>query len=169
MQVKLQVVVTCTGYGVAAFGTGGGTLSAINGAIKDPPPKKKECDCEGANEKAASLSLGEAFNILDDNGDGEVTDESCDTVRVLIKEAIDKDKAANAAKTPEECKGSPLPFELAVSLDGVGGFGFGQVVSADRIPKAISANFIHQVTAVEHSVTAQDWVTTVNTIARLSK
>jgi len=159
---------TCTGYGVAAFGNGSGTLSDINGAIK-PIPKKKECDCEGANEKAASLSLEEAFDILDDKGDGEVTDESCDTVRVLIKEAIDKAQADNAAETPEKCKGSPLPFELAVSLDGVGGFGFGQVVSALRVPLAIRTNFIHQVTAVEHSVTAQDWVTTVNTVARLNK
>lgn len=156
----------CTGYGVAAFGSGGGTLSDINTAITKKTTKKKECDCVGANEKAQSLDLNAAFDILDDNGEGEVTDESCDTVRVLIKEAVDGKRAAD---TPQECKGTPLPFELAISLDGIGGFGFGQVVTAQRIPAAIKANFIHQVTAVEHSVTAQDWVTTVNTIARLNK
>lgn len=156
----------CTGYGVAAFGSGGGTLSDINTAITKKTTKKKECDCVGANEKAQSLDLNAAFDILDDNGEGEVTDESCDTVRVLIKEAVD---GKRSTQTPQECKGTPLPFELAISLDGIGGFGFGQVVTADRIPAAIRTNFIHQVTAVEHSVTAQDWVTTVNTIARLNK
>ena len=156
----------CTGYGVAAFGSGGGTLKTINLANVGAPAKQIVCDCAGANEKAKSLSLGEAFDVLSDSGEGEVTDESCDTVRVLMKQTIDKLKGP---ATPAQCKGTPLPFELAISLDGIGGFGFGQVVTAGRIPAAIRTNFIHQVTAVEHSVTAQDWVTTVNTIARLNK
>lgn len=157
----------CTGYGVAAFGSGGGTLKTINLANVGAPAKQIVCDCAGANEKAVSeFTLEKAFDVLSDSGEGEVTDESCDTVRVLMKQEIDKLKKP---ATPAQCKGTPLPFELAISLDGIGGFGFGQVVTAGRIPAAIRTNFIHQVTAVEHSVTAQDWVTTVNTIARLNK
>ena len=153
----------CAGYGVNAFKLGNGSVGSINNAVKIKTPPPEKCDCEGANEKAKTLDLAGAFLVLSDSGDGEVTDESCDAVRVLMKQEMDKLKGPNK---PEQCEGTPIPFELAVSLDGIGGFGFGQVVTATRIPAAIKANFIHQVTAVEHSVTAQDWVTTVNTIAR---
>ena len=153
---------TCIGYAVGEFGNGGGTVSDINNAINPKPKAKKACTdpCQSANEKAKSLDLGEAFLVLSDAGDGEVTDESCDAVRVLIKQAVDGNK------TSAQCEGTPIPFELAITLDGIGGFGFGQVVTSDRIPTKIKEKFVHQVTAVEHSVTAQDWVTTVNTVAR---
>lgn len=66
----------------------------------------------------------------------------------------------------DHCKGVPLPFEFSFTIDGIGGFEFGQMVSSDRIPKAISDNFEWQVTSVEHSITVNDWTTTVNTVCR---
>ena len=59
-----------------------------------------------------------------------------------------------------------MPFEFSFTLDGIGGFGFGQMVSSDRIPETIRNGFNWQVTSVEHSVTPNDWSTTVNTVCR---
>ena len=64
-------------------------------------------------------------------------------------------------------RADPFDSEFSLTLDGIGGFGFGQAITSTRIPSSITANRIFQVTAVEHSVTAQDWTTTINTIARL--
>ena len=66
----------------------------------------------------------------------------------------------------EHCKGVPLPFNFSFTVDGVGGFKFGQMVTSDRMPKSITDNFHWQITTVEHSVTVQDWTTTVNTVCR---
>ena len=59
-----------------------------------------------------------------------------------------------------------LPFEFSFTLDGIGGFAFGQMVSCDRIPLEVREAYNFQVTSVEHSLTPNDWTTTVNTICR---
>ena len=66
----------------------------------------------------------------------------------------------------EHCQGVPLPFNFSFTVDGVGGFKFGQMVTSDRIPQEITKKFHWQITTVEHSVTVQDWTTTVNTVCR---
>ncbi len=66
----------------------------------------------------------------------------------------------------DHCTGVPLPFEFSFTVDGIGGFEFGQMVSSDRIPQEIRDNFEWQVTTVEHSITANDWTTTVSTVCR---
>ena len=66
------------------------------------------------------------------------------------------------------CAGTPLPFDFSFEVDGIGGFRWGQVVSCDRIPEAIRSKMQWQITKVDHSITANDWVTKVGTIARPS-
>jgi hypothetical protein len=62
-----------------------------------------------------------------------------------------------------------VPFEFGFTVDGIGGFSFGQMVSSDRIPSAVKKAFEWQVTTVEHTVTPNDWTTTVNTVMRYKK
>ena len=120
-----------------------------------PAPTPPPCDCEGASPKQESPSFDEVFENMKD----DVNDSSCGACRGALVEAY-------ASGGDTHCKGMVMPFEFSVTLDGIGGFEFGQVVTCDRIPAAQKDGYDWQVTAVEHNVTAQDWTTTVNTVAR---
>ena len=79
---------------------------------------------------------------------------------------------SEVAKSPNKddyCVGMPMPFEFSFTLDGIGGFSFGQMVTCDRIPYEIRTAFDWQVTSVEHSISNNDWTTTVNTVCRYKK
>ena len=67
----------------------------------------------------------------------------------------------------KNCADVVLPIELSITVDGIGGFKFGNGVSCDRLPLLYRTALLHQVTSVEHSISPSDWVTTINTIARL--
>jgi hypothetical protein len=91
-----------------------------------------------------------------------VSDETCNALR---NEVVARIQDLTDAGTPPHCN-TALPFDFGFECDGVGGFAFGQLVTADRIPAQIRNSFDFQITKVEHSVTANDWVTKVSTVAR---
>ena len=134
-------------------------IKKAKGAVKNqglpdaptPPP----CDCEGASPKQEAPTFDELFENMKD----EVSDASCRACHAALVEAYGKGGDA-------QCKGMVMPFEFSITVDGIGGFEFGQVVTCDRIPAAQRDGYDWQVTAVEHNVTPQDWTTTINTIAR---
>jgi hypothetical protein len=67
------------------------------------------------------------------------------------------------------CLNSIIPAEFGVTIDGIGGLQFGQSVDCDRFPDEYRKYFYYQVTAIEHTISVEDWVTTVTTIARLKE
>ena len=143
------------GWGLAVNGNGDPIFKdQANPRAVTPPP----CICEGIpGQKEKSVS--EAFADLQDT----VNDGNASVAKAALMKAIgDSVKAGDDA----HCKGMPLPFECSITLDGIGGFAWGQVVTCDRIPARTREAFIPQVTAVEHKVTAQDWETTVNLLMR---
>jgi len=96
-----------------------------------------------------------------------LVDEINDTTTSAAKSALVEAYANDATGTKDtHCDGVPMPFEFSFTMDGIGGFGFGQLVTCDRIPKEIRDKFHWQVTTVEHSVTPNDWTTTVSTVCR---
>jgi len=121
----------------------------------DPP----KCDCEGAAPNEKKPSFAELFDNLGE----EVNDTTASAARSAIIEAYGK--SVNAGND-DHCKGMIVPFEFSFTTDGIGGFSFGQMVSSDRIPSEVRSAYDWQVTAVEHSITANDWTTTVNTVMR---
>jgi hypothetical protein len=142
--------------GSNAFKLGGtASYNLAVGKVETPPP----CNCgkaEGAGDVATLDELVE-----------ELTNEVTDTSANAVRAAIEKSYADLIAKSDDNhCKGMTLPFEFSFTLDGIGGFTFGQMVTCDRIPSAVSSVYDWQVTAVEHSITTQDWTTTVNTVCR---
>jgi hypothetical protein len=121
----------------------------------DPP----KCDCEGAAPNEKKPSFDELFSNLGE----EVNDTTASAARSAIIEAYGK--SVNAGDD-EHCKGMIVPFEFSFTTDGIGGFSFGQMVSSDRIPSEVRSAYEWQVTSVEHSITSNDWTTTVNTVMR---
>lgn len=149
---------SCGESGFKLFRQGSVKNLALSSTPTADPPKCKECS--DFNDGEAVPELGDLVANLKE----AVTDESSTAVKSKLTEIYGKD-----AKTPgsdEHCQGMPVPFEFNCTMDGIGGFVFGQLISCDRIPIGIRENFDFQVTSVEHAVTINDWSTTVNTIAR---
>lgn len=147
----------CDGVSFRAFGLG------PDGSVKDdcrPPSNTKlPCDCENpppgseAEPKSLEEIFGQMYDVVDDS-----------STKAAIAALSDKVNGDDDAE--EKCKGMILPFDFGFTVDGVGGFSFGQIVSSDRIPVNVRNGFDFQVGAVEHSITVQDWTTAVSTVAR---
>jgi len=123
----------------------------------DPPP----CDCENDNQDDAEIPT---FDDIFDDMYSVVEDGTTKTAINTITSAIN-----GSDKAKEVCVGMPLPFDFGFTVDGIGGFAFGQAVTSDRIPPAIANAFDFQITSVEHDISIQDWTTTVSTHARYKK
>lgn len=129
--------------------------------LANPKPAKiPSSTCSGEEDKPADLS-----DLLDEIEDG-VTDEACESAATRLHEIYEESakKEAESGK-PVQCQGILLPFDFGFTLDGIGGFRWGTGISSTRIPQALKDALIWQITAAEHTVTANDWVTTITTVA----
>ena len=61
------------------------------------------------------------------------------------------------------------PIEFTVTLDGINGFKFGDVVTTSLIPKHyfVDWGIVFTVTKIVHKINVSTWETTLNTVARL--
>jgi len=146
----------CKGIPFRAFGTGASVTDACRPKAETPPP----CKCKEAPSSVESeeKSMDEIFEEMYGVVDNSTTAAAITAITEAVN-GVEEDK----------CKGLPLPFDFGFTVDGIGGFAFGQIISSDRIPSSVANSFDFQITAVEHSVTAQDWSTSVNTVARYKK
>lgn len=122
--------------------------------IQAPP-----CDCKVSGTTSRDKTFEEYMVDLVDI----VTDETSAAANNALIEKIARDTADNDSYL---CSGIILPFNFEFTVDGIGGFKFGQIVSSTRIPASLRENYVWQVTAVEHTMNIQDWTTTVKTVAR---
>lgn len=124
-------------------------------ASVEPP-----CLCEGGSSEAVDEpDFNEWVIQLSDYVDENTT---TGVRNALVKAYAEDAKTGN----DKHCKGMILPFEFSFTVDGIGGFAFGQMVSCNRIPEAVRSRYEWQVTTVEHDITANDWSTTINTVCR---
>ena len=148
----------CQSVPFRAFGIGASVTDLARPKAETPPP----CKCKDAPSSVDSeeKGLGEIFEEMFSVVDNSTTSAAISAVT---------DKINGDDDTEQKCKGMILPFDFGFTVDGIGGFAFGQIVSSDRIPPNVRSGFDFQITAVEHSISAQDWTTTVNTVARYKK
>jgi len=125
-------------------------------------------DCAGTvkskcTDKPKPDSFREKLDSLKGPGNNKgVTDQNVSSIVAdMIRGVSGKDQKA------KNCRDVVIPIELQITIDGVGGFRFGNGVSCDRLPKLFKEALLHQVTSVEHSISPADWTTIVNTVARL--
>lgn len=125
-----------------------------------PAPKKLKLDCGDCENSDNSVEEPDEEELLENMRDGEINDKTTSAYLSYIrKELADADSRV-------QCAGVPLPFDLSFSMDGISGFEFGQLVSSDRVPKEIAEGFRWQITKVEHSLSGNEWKTTMSTVAR---
>lgn len=149
----------CEGKALEPFYVGGEVKNkAIPTAKKLTAEEKASlCDCDEIDD-AKSVTpptleeLGTAATVY-------ISDETCGALLTKLVETIHEQPKTH-------CDGVMLPFDFNFEVDGIGGFRWGQMVSCDRIPQVIRDGMQWQVTKVDHSITPNDWVTKVSTVAR---
>ena len=62
-------------------------------------------------------------------------------------------------------KNIPLPLELSITLDGIGGFRFGNNISINYLPDSWKKSQF-TITKIEHLIQNNDWTTTLTTVHR---
>ena len=150
----------CDTIAFSPFGLADAGSIAVDGKPKaaTPPP----CDCSSTKQagKSEKKSFSEIFDEMWDVVDNGTTGAAIAAVADAVNGGDD---------VKEKCAGMPLPFDFGFTVDGVGGFAFGQCITSDRIPPAVKNAFDFQITSVEHDISIQDWTTTVSTVARFKK
>ena len=144
----------CTGTAVAPFYSGNNITN-----LAKPKPSEASVDCNDC-DKSSKAAKPPTFEDLVGDMSWEVNDQTVSAMQAYI------DRKISGERDNSSCAGVPLPFDFSFTLDGISGFGFGQMVTSDRIPKEVRESFRWQVTKVEHSITANDWETTVSTVCR---
>jgi hypothetical protein len=151
-------------FKLAKVKTGVGDVGFTNMAyppadqIQAPP-----CDCETKGSKPTPPK--EIF----DNSMVEMIDVVNDTTTTAAANALTKLISSDVALDSNYlCSSIILPFNFEFTVDGIGGFKFGQNVSSTRIPSSLRENYVWRITAVEHTMNIQDWTTTVKTVAIFS-
>ena len=65
----------------------------------------------------------------------------------------------------------PYPLTLSVTIDGVEGIIFGNVITTNYMPDIFfdedGVKIVFSVTTVEHNISITDWTTTINTVCRM--
>lgn len=124
------------------------------------PIEYNECEpCKGPDEVKKSFRMA-MIELQENRVSDATTGEAASLLRQEYADSIYKGDIAH-------CAGQPLPFELNLTIDGIGGFGFGQLITCNRIPENIRYTYDWQVTSVEHTINPSGWVTQINTIPRM--
>jgi len=80
-----------------------------------------------------------------------------------------KGDSTSGAKLPNAWQ--LVPLDLSITLDGINGFNFGNVISTNYLPSRYfdskGQKIIFTVSKVEHSISEGDWTTTLSTLCRL--
>jgi hypothetical protein len=150
----------CDTIAFSPFGLADAGSVTVDGKPKaaTPPP----CDC--SETKQAGKSEKKTFDEIFDEMWDVVDDGTTSAAIAAVAEAVN-----GGSDVKDKCAGMPLPFDFGFTVDGIGGFGFGQTITSDRIPPAVAKAFDFQITSVEHDISIQDWTTTVSTVARFKK
>jgi hypothetical protein len=135
----------------------------------DNPP---DGHCNNGNK--CNETNGEDQGHITERLGKEVVGVNIDGAKKYLKEQkaqAEQDTLEKKSKTSNSpsayCAGTMLPLNFSAVVSGIGGFHWGQSVTCDRLPEDIKARTQYQVTAVEHSISVDDWTTTINTVARL--
>lgn len=145
----------CEGKAIEPFYVGGTVKNKAIPTVASAQKTKCDCDDVGDAKSVSPPSLDELGSAVTNY----ISDETCGALLTKLVETIHDEAKPH-------CAGTPLPFDFNFEVDGIGGFRWGQTISCDRIPAAIRSNMQWQVTKVDHSITPNDWVTKVSTVAR---
>jgi hypothetical protein len=150
----------CAGVSAQAFYVGGRNAQGGNLIKNLAKPDTSDLTVSDGNcEDSDNTAKDPTFQELINKFWWEVNDQTVGALQTYLDKAISE-------YDPDTCAGTPLPFDFNFTVDGISGFEFGQMVTSNRIPKAVESLFRWQVTKVEHKITPNDWETSISTVCR---
>jgi hypothetical protein len=126
--------------GEKCTGAGGSAKKANGGEATDP-----------------KLALEDALATLADNRDDEAVDEVKGATKAYW----------NKKDPPTDKGGTVVPIGFDGTFDGIGGLHWGQLFTTDQTSNVLSVAHQFQVTNIKHSVTQDDWTTSIETALRI--
>lgn len=158
----------CSGKAARAWSViQGGSDESINKASK--PVKLPNCNPDKsspeANKSPNSTKITNFAVAMKDGMENGINDSNVNNALDYLQKEM-----AEMMEDPNHphCDGVPLPIECTMTFNfGIGGIGFGQLITTTFIPKEIRDKFHWQITSVEHSLTGQGWTMQVNTVPRV--
>jgi len=159
--------------------SGGGTISVTNQGreVEDETPLEECCtsstdpkeDCGNEKEKVETplSKFKKAVALLYFKRKDSRVSSAVEAYKRVIG-ILNK-------KGNQACPTFVFPFELQLTLDGIGGFVWGQYITLDRLPpryKVSSAGkdqMVWQVTTVEHTIAPGKWETSISAVPRYVK
>lgn len=161
----------CTESSFSAFGLSSGKFKNLG--FPDPvepipcPDEASSKDAECESQPTSTMELYE------DAGDGHSTSTCANLASRLSdvyngKVNADTGEPIDPTNAPKaSCSNIPLPFEMNFALTfGIGGLGFGQVITCDLVPPEVKKSFEFQILNVDHTINKSGWITSVTTVAR---
>jgi len=147
------------------------TDNGVPTPVPPPPCKESEIKLE-AGCKTVPTTTKELFEEAGDghtDGDCANLAERLSHIKDLLVDPVTGEPIIKA-ELKEACKNITLPFEMSFTLvGGVGGFGFGQIVTCNLVPESVRTKFEFQVLNAAHTVNVKGWTTEVTTVARATK
>lgn len=154
-----------------------GVITAGNSSTYESPmepPAASEIDFNNADFDLANVL--EEYSGKDFTADDFVNDANLTQVE---REISDLNKDFNMSKTQipidpntpiSETSAPPWPISLNITLDGIEGLQFGNMITCNMLPEVYrkqSNKIIFTITKVEHVIADSDWQTRVETIIRI--
>jgi hypothetical protein len=153
----------------AAFAT---SLSSI-GAVRtfDPNSNTESTDTDSTNLQTlqrniflAGAMIGESTKSESSSADNNMT-TLISNLQTALKELY---QFESRDKKSQSSKGLIYPLNLSFTLDGVNGLSFGNSITTNYLPSAYKKGEIgFTITAVEHSISGNNWETIINTVMRI--
>ena len=164
----------CTQPKFQAFGLSTGLFENLGKPERVEIKPCKQTPEEKAYVEEMEAEIPTTQKLFEEAGDGH-SDSDCtnlaDRLSDIYNFKVDwvtgiPPKSVSKAALAAACKNIPLPFEMSFQMDGIGGFGFGQVVTSNIIPPDVRKNFEFQVLNVDHTIDKSGWKIGVTTVAR---
>lgn len=85
----------------------------------------------------------------------------------LVQNKINKSEKDTQGKDGKPAKSILSPIEVSVTVDGFSGFTCGQYFKIQGVPEEYNKIGVFQITNIKHSVSANDWTTTIEAMHRV--
>ena len=144
----------------AAFTKARGSNNANNDTpVSDNNKRKKQ---DKPEPKTTQAEIEKHLQTFSSSGFNE---KWCETYRGLLGRLK---RVSSTGKDAHWLTKAIYPVELSITLDGIAGFSFGNIITTNLLPKQyVDAKMVFAITKIDHKITPHIWETTLHTVCRL--
>jgi hypothetical protein len=156
--------------------SGAGTLKPNNSLVDATPSKDKDkpsFDQERTGPSGATGVQDDIFKKAYTGGTSGFNNSWSEQMRGSLtawkKSVVDRPTAADGNNQTHWLNSAAYPIDLTLTIDGINGFKFGDVIKTTAIPKRYNQEYkmVFTVTKISHKIDSSTWETTLQTKARI--